>query len=81
MSVEESQDRIHNALAAEASWLAENDKAYLLGWQVVVEWMDEDGERWLAQAAHKDSTAWQRMGYLTAALSTEREKWEVPTDG
>lgn len=49
----------------------------LVGWHLITEWMDPDGEKWLSESAHKDSTAWQRMGYLSASLTTERENWEA----
>lgn len=73
-----SKERLGSAIQAEAAWLAEEPGAYLAGWHMVAEWVDPEGRRWLSETAHEDSTTWQRMGYLNAALETERAGWESP---
>ena len=47
--------------------------AHLMGWVVIAEWMDPNGERWIsmgsADATGEDRAAdWQVKGYLTHAL-------------
>jgi hypothetical protein len=40
----------------------------LVGWVVIAEWVDEQGDAWLARFNHDGCTAWQRTGYLQHAL-------------
>lgn len=78
--IDESRDRLHLAVQNESEWLSERDGSLLVGWILVSEWMDSDGDRWLSEAADEHSTMWNRMGYLTASLETHKEKWEAKSD-
>lgn len=46
--------------------------AVLVGWAMVAEWVDEDGDRWLTKHNADPSglplTVWQERGYLHEAL-------------
>ncbi len=40
------------------------DQAILVGYHVTCEWVDPAGDRWLSTHANKNSTSWQRLGYI-----------------
>lgn len=73
-TLDESRESMEQMFRGEARYLAGDPAAYLTGWYLVSEWMDPHGEKWISRAAHKDSPAWQRQGYLTFALSEEQHE-------
>ena len=70
------KSRIHGAIQNEAPGLAEKQNAMLSGWLLVTEWIDEDGQRWMAHMGDDESPAWTRMGFLKAAMLDEEGRWQ-----
>ena len=53
----------------------------LVGYVVVAEVYEADGERSLVQTSSEDSTVWARIGMLDAALARNRHDFIDTTDG
>jgi hypothetical protein len=61
------RDRIHELIQEMGP--AEHDrKAVLVGWTIVCDWMDEDGERWLSKAHSASIPQWHADGMRHEAL-------------
>lgn len=61
------RDAIHTTLQELGP--ADMDKqAVLVGWAIVLDWMDEDGERWLSKAHSATIPAWSANGLYHEAL-------------
>lgn len=69
------RDAIHAALQETGPLNTEDKSAVLSGWVVVTEWMDEDGDRWLAKAHAASLTNWTAAGFHHEALYGE---WPEP---
>lgn len=66
-SSDPQRDAIHEALQANS--LAALDRGGVLtGWVVVMEWMDEQGERWISKAHSSTLTHWSAHGFHHEAL-------------
>lgn len=65
--------RIHEAVQATNDQQDELDDALLVGWVLVAEWMDPEGDRWLSKVSGtnggEDSpNSWTERGYLHEVL-------------
>lgn len=62
------RDALHHFLQEQGP--AEIDKqAVLVGWVVVQDWMDEDGDRWLTRAHSASIPTWVAAGLHHEALN------------
>lgn len=52
-------------------------QAVLVGWVIVLDWMDEDGDRWLSKAHAASLPTWVAGGLHHEALYA---KWPDPED-
>lgn len=64
---DEQRDAIHAALQ-ENSTHHTAEGALLTGWVVVTEWMDGNGEKWLAKSHSPNVANWVAAGYHHEAL-------------
>lgn len=58
------RDAIHEAIQANGTV----EGGMLTGWALVSEWMDQDGERWLARAHSASTASWEAKGMWHDAL-------------
>lgn len=61
------RDAIHDVLQANSPAHTERG-GILTGWVVVTEWMDTEGERWLAKAHSSSLVPWSASGFHHEAL-------------
>lgn len=61
------RDRLHATLQDIGPHQIEK-QAVLVGWAVVCDWMDEDGERWLSKTHSASLPAWLASGLHHEAL-------------
>ncbi len=69
----DARKRIHEAIQDTNDSNRELEEAVLIGWALVAEWSDPEGERWLSTASGSGSGEdsppfWQTRGYLHEAL-------------
>ena len=61
------RDTIHQTIQ-ELGPAGMEKQAVLVGWAIVCDWMDEDGERWLSKAHSASLPTWSADGLHHAAL-------------
>jgi hypothetical protein len=64
---DERRDAIH-ALLQEQGPAGVERNAVLVGWAIVSDWMDDEGERWLTKAHSANIAAWHATGLHHEAL-------------
>lgn len=73
MSGDPERDALHEAIAANSAHVQEEaGGAVLTGWVIVSEWMDRDGDRYLAHCRSESTTAWAMRGMLGDVISDSR---------
>ncbi len=76
---------LHEAIQATADTSEDLSGGVLVGWVMVCEWVDGEGNRWLSDLEGSDGgdaalTTWQRQGYLFNALHDEELFEEDPKE-
>lgn len=69
------RNRVGKLLESEAAFLTDAPGSVLVGYYLVSEWMDPNGDRWLSRVTNADSTGWGRLGLLRAATVAEETSW------
>lgn len=69
----DARGRVHRAIQATNEANPELEGSVLVGWVLVAEWSDEEGERWLSRLSGSGGgdhspPRWQVEGYMNHAL-------------
>lgn len=65
---------VHEALEQTNQLEGPTEGSVLVGWALVAEWVDLNGDRTLVKLANQDATDWQIDGYLYAGLHSNFEE-------
>ena len=74
------QAHLDDAIATQREALAGSTEAMLLGWYLISEWTDGNGDRWVSRVGSDKLHRWTRMGYLAFAKNWEEVESTEPQD-
>ena len=68
-----ARQQLHDAIQGTTGGSSQLEDTVLVGWVLVAEWMDGDGERWLSNLSgcnggESSPPSWQAQGYLHNTL-------------